>query len=115
MPDASARLLATSMVYTNILSLSSLLLARSSLHCSVVSNTALHTESTPVCGLGGKATSTAGVHRGRRMTTVRPCLSVRGMTNSFPVASFAMSSHLISCGLYVFLLRRQGRRADDMA
>ena len=50
-------------------------------------------------------TSIKCAHLGRRMTTVRPCLSVRGMTKSFPVASFAMSSHLISWGLYVFLLR----------
>ena len=42
MPDASARLLATSIVYTNILSFSSLLAARSSLHHSMASGTASH-------------------------------------------------------------------------
>ena len=69
MPEASARLQASSNVYTRNLIWPSGSLLRSFL--------------------------------GRMMTSVRPCLSVHGITNCFPVASFSMSCHLISWGLYV--------------
>ena len=38
---------------------------------------------------------------GLMMTICLPALSSIGITNCFPVASSAMSSHLISCGLWV--------------